>query len=132
MLDYNPYGYRIKKKGHKDMSEKKGLVKCAIGFVLTILVIVGAMFGLNVDVEVSENTENNPTLEEDFVGPLKQEGHDYSDEANAETTDVVETDESPADSTPTEDEQPSVDESGEADVTQPTDDTENVVTEGEN
>ena len=115
------------------MSENKGLVKCAIGFVLAILVIVGAIFGLDVDVEVTDNTENNPTFEGEFVGPIQEQDNINSDEVPADTTDeVVDTDQSPADSTPTEDEVPSVDESDEAEVTQPTDDTEDVVTEGEN
>ena len=44
---------------------------------------------------------------------------------------MVETQNSPVESTPTEDEETSVDESEEEQVTQPADDTEDVVTEGE-
>jgi hypothetical protein len=111
------------------MSENKGLVKCVLGFLLAILVIAGGIFGLNVDVEVTENTENATTSEETF-GPVYK---DVPTEVPVDTTDeVVDSDESPADSTPTEDEQPVVDESDGAEVTQPTDNTEDVVTEGEN
>lgn len=114
------------------MSENKGLAKCAIGLVLAILVIVGAIFGLDINVEVNESTENTPALEENFV-PIGNDSENVSEEVPVETTnEVVDTDESPADSTPTEDEQPVVDESDGAEVTQPTDNTENVVTEGEN
>lgn len=115
------------------MSENKGLVKCAIGLVLTILVIVGAMFGLNVDVEVTDSAENTLALGDDFIGPIQEEAEIDSEQEVADTSnEVVDENQSPADSTPTEDEQPVVDESDGAEVTQPTDETENVVTEGEN
>ena len=114
------------------MSENKGLVRCAIGFVLAIIIIVGAIFGLNVDVEVTETTENNPTSDETFA-PIDKDSENVTDEVPVDTTDeVVDTEQSPADSTPTEEDVPSVDESDEAEVTQPTDNTEDVVTEGEN
>lgn len=100
------------------MSETRGLVKCVLGFLLSILVIVGGAFGLDVNVDVTDT--QNPTSE---VGePPTEENVEITDE-------VVETQESPADSTPTEDEGTCVDESVEADVTTTTDEKENTVTE---
>jgi hypothetical protein len=131
-------GVRIKKKGHKTMSETKGLVKCVLGFLLAILIIVGGIFGLDVKVDV-EDTSTDTTVSEEEVAPPVQDEITETEETPVDTAEnqdvvdeVVDTENSPADSTPTEDEQPVVDESGEAEVTQPTDDTEDVVTEGEN
>ena len=99
------------------MSETKGLVKCVLGFLLSILVIVGGAFGLDVNVDVTDT--QTPTSE---VGePPTEENVEITDE-------VFETQESPADSTPTEEENSCVDESVEADVTTTTDETETNVT----
>ena len=117
------------------MSETKGLVvKCVLGFLLSIIIIVGGIFGLDVKVDV-EDTSTDTSVSEEEVAPPVQDEITETEETPVDTTenqDVVDTENSPADSTPTEDKQPVVDESGEAEVTQPTDDTENVVTEGEN
>lgn len=120
------------------MSETKGLVKCVLGFLLSIIIIVGGIFGLDVKVDV-EDTSTDTSVSEEEVAPPVQDEITETEETPVDTTEnqdvvdeVVDTENSPADSTPTEDKQPVVDESGEAEVTQPTDDTENVVTEGEN
>lgn len=116
------------------MSETKGLVKCVLGFLLSIIIIVGGIFGLDVKVDVEDTSTDTPVLEEE-VTPPTQDDVANTEETPVDTTEnkeVVDAGNSPAESTPTEDKQPVVDESGEAEVTQPTDDTENVVTEGEN
>lgn len=95
------------------MSETKGLVKCVLGFILSILVIVGGAFGFDVQVNVEDTGE---TLSE--VVETITEGEDVS-----QTDEVVETEEqSTVESAPTEDEEQSADESVEAEVTEPTDD----------
>jgi hypothetical protein len=115
------------------MSENKGLVKCVLGFLLAILVIVGGMFGLDVKVEV-EDTSTNTTVLEEEVTPSTQDDVANTEETPVDTTEnkeVVDAENSPAESTPTEDEQPSVDESVSEDVADDTDDTQDVATEGE-
>lgn len=101
------------------MSENKGLVRCVLGFLLAILVVVGGIFGLDVKVEVEDTTDvTAPPAVEDVV-------------PNQDETPQPETQDSPAESTPTEDVQPSVDESEQGEVTPPADDTQTDVTEGE-
>jgi hypothetical protein len=90
------------------MSETRVLVRCALGFILAVLVIVGGIFGFDVKVDIDDTQP--PAFEE------------VSDEATIETS---------ADSTPTEDVETSVDESVEEEVALPTDNTEDVATEGE-
>ena len=116
-----PMGFRIKRK-ETTMSETRGLVKSALGFLLAILVMVGSAFGLDIQVDMTD-TQNQTS---DVGRPPTEE--------NVEITyEVVETNQSPADSTPTEDEEPSVDESVETEVTEPTDEQQDTVTEkGEN
>lgn len=118
------------------MSENKGLVKCVLGFLLAILVIAGGIFGFDVKVEVEDLGTDETTLEEDVAldeSTDKTENVADTEEAQVDTTDeVVDTEDSPADSTPTEDTDASVDESVEGEVTKPTDNTEDVVTEGDN
>lgn len=105
------------------MSETKGLVKCVFGFMLAILVMVGAAFGLDVQVKVTDTETTQPEVVETTA-----------EEKEVTTPDEdVETEQSPVESTPTEDEEPSVDESVENEVTEPTDETQDTVTEkGEN
>lgn len=104
------------------MSETKGLVKCILGFLLSILVIVGGAFGLDVQVNV-EDAEAAPS---EVVKTT-------TEETVLTTQDVVEAEQSTVDSTPTEDEDTSADESVDAEVTEPTDEQQNTVTEkGEN
>lgn len=102
------------------MSETKNLVKCALGFILAIIVMVGGAFGLDVKVNVDDTNSTNS----EAVGNI-------AEEPPVEATDEVaeNNQQSPVDSTPTEDEVPSVDESVEAEVTEPTDDTQETVTE---
>ena len=110
------------------MSETKGLVKCILGFLLSILVIVGGAFGLDVQVNV-EDAETTPpeVVETDEVETTTEEN-------NVSATDeVVDTEQSTVKSTQTEDVETSADESVEAEVTEPTDEPQNTVTEkGEN
>ena len=110
------------------MSETKGLVKCVLGFLLSILVIVGGAFGLDVQVNVEDaEPTQSEVVETDEVEPTTEE-HEVSD-----NEEVVETEQSTVEPTPTEDEEPSVEESVEAEVTEPTDEPQNTVTEkGEN
>lgn len=114
------------------MSETKGLVKCILGFLLSILVIVGGAFGLDVQVNVEDAETNHAEgaettfFENEVVEPATEEDILTTDE-------VVETEQSSVDSTTAEDEEPIVDESVENEVTEPTDETQNTVTEkGEN
>lgn len=110
------------------MNETKGLVKCVLGFLLAILVIVGGAFGLNVQVDVEDaETPSSEVVETDEVEATDKE-HDVS-----ATEEVVETEQSSVESTPTEDEETSADKSVEAEVTEQTDEEQNTVTEkGEN
>lgn len=123
------------------MKKQTGLAKAIVGLVLVICAIVGGFYGFGIDFDITDVTTGNTNIEEDFVPlkPMPDEKNDSEDvdvETTDDTTDVVEdvvdTEQSPADSAPTEDETPSADESGEEEVTQPTDNTEEVVTEGEN
>lgn len=108
------------------MSETKGLVKCVLGFLLSIIVIVGGIFGIDVKVNV-EDTE----IEESVATVTTFEP--VAAENDSTTDDVVESDQSPAESTPAEDQEESADESVNEDVTDITDKPQNIVTEeGEN
>jgi cytoskeletal protein RodZ len=109
------------------MSETKRLAKCVLGFLLAILVMVGGAIGLDVDVAVQENTE--PTQAEDLA--TDELGTEPEEDVLTEEP-TVETEQSTVDSTPTEDEETSVDDSVEEDVTEPTDENQDTVTEGEN
>lgn len=110
------------------MSETKGLVKCVLGFLLSILVIVGGAFGLDVQVNV-EDAETAPT---EVVETNDFEATTEEKDVLA-TEEVVETEQSTVESTPTEDEEPSADKSVETEVTESTDEPQNTVTEkGEN
>lgn len=110
------------------MSEARGLVKCVLGFLLAILVIVGGAFGLDVQVNVEDAEPAPPEVVETDEVETTTEEHDVS-----ATDEVVETEQSPVESTPTEDEEPSADELVDAEVTEPTDEEQNTVTEkGEN
>ena len=110
------------------MSETKGLVKCILGFLLSILVIVGGAFGLDVQVNVEDAEPTPPEVVE------TDEVETTTEENNVSATDeVVDTEQSIVDSTPTVDQEQSADESVEEEVTEPTDEPKNTVTEkGEN
>ena len=110
------------------MSETKGLVKCIFGFLLSILVIVGGAFGLDVQVNVEDAEPTPPEVVE------TDEVETTTEENNVSATDeVVDTEQSIVDSTPTVDQEQSADESVEEEVTETTDEPQNTVTEkGEN
>ena len=74
------------------MNETKGLVKCILGFVLSIVVIVGAYFGLDVQVNVEDAAPSPPEVVET-------------------TEEVVETEQSAVETTETVDEEIPVEES---------------------
>ena len=119
------------------MSETKGLVKCVLGFLLSILVIVGGAFGLDVQVKVEDAETTTPNVAETTFVETEIVETDVVYEQTLEdvlaTDEVVETEQSPVDSTGTEDEEPAVDESVGEEVTEPTDEQQNTVTEkGEN
>ena len=110
------------------MSETKGLVKCILGFLLSILVIVGGAFGLDVQVNVEDAEPTPPEVVE------TDEVETTTEENNVSATDeAVDTEQSIVDSTPTVDQEQSADESVEEEVTETTDEPQNTVTEkGEN
>lgn len=91
------------------MSETRGLVKSALGFLLAILVMVGSAFGLDIQVDMTD-TQNQTS---DVGRPPTEENVEITDE-------VVETNQSPADSTPTEDSEPCVEDSVDEIVTEAT------------
>jgi cytoskeletal protein RodZ len=110
------------------MSETKRLVKCALGFLIAIIMIVGGAFGLDVQVKVQDATTDTAEVVETTDVGEATEGEDVE-----ATEEVAETEEqSTVESTPTEDEVMSADDSVEAEVTEPTDEPQNTVTEGEN
>ena len=109
------------------MSEKKGLVKCILGFLLSILVIVGGAFGLNVQV----NVEDAEHAETDVVETNEVET--TTEEQVSATDEAVDTEQSIVDSTPTVDQEQSADEYVDEEVTESTDEQQTTVTEkGEN
>ena len=118
------------------MKKQSGLAKSVIGLVVTILIVVGGLYGLNIDIELADSVQPPENETESLVSPAPEaENADTSVVVDVETTvevpDAVETEQPSNESAPLEDETQSVDESVEEDVTPPADDTENVVTEGE-
>lgn len=107
------------------MSETKRIVKCVLGFLLAIIIIVGGAVGLDVDVTVQEDAETTQAEVEETVlaDPETEENVPIEDETE------VGTEQSTVESTPTEDEVTSADESADTEVTEPTDETQNTVTE---
>lgn len=113
------------------MKDTKGLVKCILGFVLSIAMIVGASFGLDVKVNV-QDTENTPTevvetteanVEE--VETTTEENVLETEQATQEVTEeVVETEQPTVEPTETVDQEPTVEEPVENEVTVPTDETQ--------
>lgn len=109
------------------MNETKGLVKCIFGFLLSILVIVGAAFGLNVQVNVEDAEQTAPDVVE------TNDVETTTEEQVSATDEVVDTEQSIVDSTPTVDQEQSADECVDAEVTESTDEQQTTVTEkGEN
>lgn len=92
------------------MNETKGLVKCVLGFLLSILMIVGASVGLDVQVRIQDAEATPPEV----VGTAEtyvEEVENAEGEEVLATEEVVETDQSPVEPTEAEDEEPTVDES---------------------
>lgn len=109
------------------MSETKGLVKCIFGFLLSILVIVGAAFGLDVQVNVEDTEHTAPDVVE------ANEVETTTEEQVSATDEVVDTEQSIVDSTTTVDQEQIADEYVDSEVTESTDEQQTTVTEkGEN
>lgn len=157
---------KIKQKGYKTMSENKGLVKCAFGFLVVICILIGGIAGFDVDIKVADMDTTNvseETTDTEGTNVIDQPQNDVTDvphedtevtdktenkedanvnedavipeDTNGDTADdetVADTENSTDVSAPSEDKTPSVDESVKEEVTNPTDKTEDVVTEGEN
>lgn len=92
------------------MNETKGLVKCVLGFLLSILVIVGASLGLDVQVKVQDAEVAPPEVVETAEDNV-EEVDTTDDEEVLATEEVVETEQSTVEPTETEDEGTPVDES---------------------
>lgn len=105
------------------MNETKGLVKCVLGFVLSILVMVGAAFGLDVKVNVQDAEVAPPEVVE-TTETNAEEVDAAEDEQVLATEEVVETEQSTVETTETVDQEPTVEESVENEVTVPTDETQ--------
>ncbi len=148
------------------MKNKKemGTVKAALGFVLVLVILVGASFGLKIDVEVEDagatdevvteapvvdeqpgdvvEPTDEPVVDEPTDGEPTEDVDTPTDEPVDEPTDVtpdapvednVEDNNEvdvPQDSAPTEDNK-DADNSGEADVAEPSEEDNDVATEGE-
>jgi hypothetical protein len=116
---------KYKKKGHKNMKNQSGLAKSIVGLVVAILVIVGGLYGLNIDIELPQDAQCPETEMESVEAPAPEA-------ENADTSvEVVETEAPSNDSAQLEEQTQAVDESVVENVTPPADNTENVVTEGE-
>ena len=92
------------------MNETKGLVKCVLGFLLSILMIVGASVGLDVQVRI-QDAEATPHEVVETAETYVEEVENAEGEEVLATEEVVETDQSPVEPTEAEDEEPTVDES---------------------
>lgn len=121
------------------MSETRSIVKSVLGFLLAIMVIVGGMFGLGVDAEITdENAGTTPP--EETVGDVVTDAP-VEDVTNAPTEDVTdvpvdtdvpteETNAPSTDSTPVEDETTDVETPVDTEVADTTE-VETNATEGE-
>lgn len=109
------------------MSETKGIVRCVIGFFAIVAIIVGSIFGLDVKVDIND-TETTEALVE-TEAPMENEVK--AEEPTDATVPVVDENDTPAESTPTEDANESVDETVEENVANDTADTTEQATEGE-
>ena len=92
------------------MNEKKGreLFKCALGLVLSILVIVGAVFGIDIKVDV--NDTNTPSVEETVItDPPETESPQCPEDAEDAEDVVTEEQTSDTPDTPSETTQQAVD-----------------------
>lgn len=121
------------------MNETKSTVKTALSFVLVIVLIVGALFGIKLpydaeDVaptdEVTDVTETEAPVDDE-----KQEDNDNVGEVPVEddenTVDDGVTDDVPQESAPTDIVEDEADNSGDTDVAEPTEDETVDATEGD-
>lgn len=92
------------------MNETKGLVKCILGFLLSIIVIVGASFGLDVQVKVEDAGTSPPAVVETTETNVEEVDTTEGENILA-TEEVVETEQSTVEPTETADEETTVDES---------------------
>jgi hypothetical protein len=98
-------------------TKEMGTVKAALGFILVLVILAGAMFGLDIDVAI----EDGVTDEVDTEAPVADE----QDEDKPETPDEPVVDE-PTDEEPTD----SVDQPTDEPVDEPTDVTPDAPVEG--
>lgn len=92
------------------MNETKGLVKCILGFLLSIIVIVGAGFGLDVQVKVEDAGTSPPAVVETTETNVEEVDTTEGENILA-TEEVVETEQSTVEPTETADEETTVEES---------------------
>ena len=115
---------------------KQSTVKTALSFVLVLVLIIGAIFGLEMpyDAEDVLPTDEAPKPTEAPVVDETQEDNDNVVQAPVEddenTADEGVTDEAPQDSTPTDEETEDVDNSADTTVAETTED-ETTATEGD-
>jgi preprotein translocase subunit SecF len=132
--------YRINyRKDTNKMSETRSMVKSVLGFLLVIVVIIGGVFGFNVEVDIED--EKNPSAEtvvdeSTFIGPPETEAEtsqmedDEKDEVVKDTTTEDEKDTDSAVTTPVEKDETDVDNSADTEVAEPTEE-ETTATEGD-
>jgi len=130
------------------MSETRSMVKSILGFLLVIVVIIGGVFGFNVEVDIEDaetSLEDVVVDESTFIGPPETEAEVADKEAEAETSktdddekdevvkDTTTEDEKDTDSavtTPVEKDETDVDNSADTEVAEPTEE-ETTATEGD-
>jgi hypothetical protein len=115
---------------------KQSTVKTALSFVLVLVLIIGAIFGLEMPYDAEDvlpTDEATKPTEAPVVDETQEDNDDVvqvpvEDDENTVDDGVV--DDVPQDSAPTDTEQEDVDNSAETDVAEPTED-ETSATEGE-
>lgn len=113
------------------MNETKSIVKTVLAFILTLVLIAGSLFGIDVPYDAGdlEGLETEGVVDEQAPVEDEQDDVDVPVEDNANTDDGEQTDE-PQDSTPTEDDEV-VDNSAEDEVADPTEDETDATEEGD-
>ena len=112
------------------MSEKRSTIKAILGLILTLVILIGGMYGFNVQVDVQDEQE---TIVEETTEIVTTDAETEKVE-DVEDVDISEpTKQEPistTESTPVADEQPDVDNSEDVEVAEPSED-ETTATEGE-
>lgn len=117
------------------MNNRRSTVKAALGFVLALVLIVGAMFGFKVPYEMDEviledtnevvdnadNATEAPTNDNDVEVPVE----DDNDTEDGVVEDV------PQDSAPTDEKTDDVDNSADVEVAEPTEDNKTATEKGD-